>query len=663
MPISLELVNFTEAFRIQHVKTIAQSFERLGQWLTKRVKQADELERATNRIPVVWFYNEAVTLWINASQKDALAPQEPPPSFGDHLKAGGGRFVAGLKDVVELPREALIIPRFFDAVLAGVDEIVKSIERFHKPTTSMFDTEARTASDLFGEAALAFRAIYWSKDQLRDFRATLYMLKGPPKQNGGPAESVNALPDLFERVTRYIVAGLYLVTWLPEFVKRVWKEASLFIRAKVLDVFAGIEEQVFGVRRQVIDIFYVDLRASLRKGLAFALAWSSVSTAWVALFLDVSERFGTQIFTRFGDFFAKLSAFIKKLVGVFHGLEWLLNKLLKIDLMKLLVPKLEGHWWWSVASRVAAVPTLPIGDLAENQTRAAANLRMQSWLSRIQRRVRIAAGPLGGGVNAIIRHYLKPVRKILNIALATQTALPAETGAFAGPLPEFPDVSDTFTVWLQPLREALADFVPSLQTQTRELIDKGTEVLDALSSISTAPRRALCAAPPREVSGDLQCRGAMAEKAFPASDVVDDEPNAVVGALARSWENWLVRDAQGARAGFEVIGAIIPEYIAAMRAYWAERQTRGEEATRAAAGGTAEGFPDVAAHHGAAAGAGAYVSAARDHRRHWPCTRRGARAARGRCVPRSRPGGASQRIGKAGLDPGRSGGVRWAKTT
>src|SRR5262245_16945578 len=130
MPISLEFVNFTEAFRIRNVKTIAESFERLGQWLKKRVKQADELERATNRIPVVWFYNQSVTLWIDTSQKDVLAPKEPPPSFGDHLKAGGDRFVAGLKDVVEMPREALIIPRFFGAVLAGMDEIVKSIERF-----------------------------------------------------------------------------------------------------------------------------------------------------------------------------------------------------------------------------------------------------------------------------------------------------------------------------------------------------------------------------------------------------------------------------------------------------------------------------------------------------------------------------------------------------
>src|SRR5262249_24503233 len=34
-----------------------------------------------------------------------------------------------------------------------------------------------------------------------------------------------------------------------------------------------------------------------------------------------------------------------------------------------------------------------------------------------------------------------------------------------------------------------------------------------------------------------------------------------------------------ARAGFTLIGEIIPEYIAAMREYWAERQARGEEAT------------------------------------------------------------------------------------
>jgi len=608
MPISLDLVNFEEAFRIPLLKSIAEVFVRLGEWLKKRVQKADELAKATSRIPVVWLYNEAVTLWIDASQKDALAPKEPQPSFGDSLKAGGDRLWAGLKDVVELPREALIIPRFFNAVLDGVDEIVKSVERFEKATTSMFDTQARTASDLFGEAVLAFRALYSSKDQLWDLWVSLYVLKGPPKPSGGPVESVNELPDLFERVTRYIVAGLYLVPLLPEFVKRVWNEASLFIRGKVLDVFAGIEEKVFEVRRTIIDLFYVKLRESLRKGLASALAWRFVATAWVELFLEVSKRWGQQLFEQFQDYFTEMSEFVGKMTFVFHELEGLLEDLTKIDLMPILIAKLATKG--KLASFLASPPSITLGDLADETSRAAANKRMQDWLTSLERRGGAAAGagtavvvggvvaffggPLGwvvgggligggvvgGGTWLYLKHALKPVRDILNITLETKTEEPEETGAFAGPLPKFPDISEAFTTLAQPLRESLADFVPSLQSQTKGLIDKGVEVLNTIGGhFDRAAASALRGPSVEQYLAISGTAAKMTEKLFPAGDVVGGEPDAVVSAIARSWENWFVRGEQGARAGFDVIGAIIPKYIAAMRDYWAERQAAGEEAT------------------------------------------------------------------------------------
>ena len=137
--------------------------------------------------------------------------------------------VAGLADTFELPREALIIPRFFDAVLAGVGEVVNSVDRWKKPDRSMFDTEARTASDLFGEAALAFRALAGSIGQLWGFQKTVAKLLPPASGSatGGPMTSVEAVPDLFERVTRYIVAGLTLIT-IAGFVRRIWTELSVY---------------------------------------------------------------------------------------------------------------------------------------------------------------------------------------------------------------------------------------------------------------------------------------------------------------------------------------------------------------------------------------------------------------------------------------------------
>jgi hypothetical protein len=601
MPISLELANFTEAFRIYHLKSLAESFQRLGEWLAKRVKAADDLDRATEHIPRVWFYNDAVTLWIDASQKDALAPDTPPPSFGDHLKAGGERFVAGIKDVYELPRESRIIPRFFAELVAAVDVIDKSVARFQKPTASMFDTKARTASDLFGLAALGWRALYFSQSDLAQFWLTLYVLKGP-EQKGERVESVDALPDMFERFTRYIVAALDLLPRLPEFVKAVWKEVSLFIRGKVLLEFAGIEQMVFGVRRKVIDMFYVDLRGTLRKGLALAAAWGFITTAWVSLFLDLGKTFTQQTLDKLNGYFSKLAGFIKRMVKVFRGLEGLLQELTEIDLMPLLIEKLG--WKGDAAKLLADPPAITLGDLSSDEKRAAANERMQRWLTKIANRAAAAAGgagqalipgvgPLAGpALKSYLESKFKPVRRVLNITFGTKTEEAEETGAFSGPLPEFPDVSDAFTKAAEPLRKSLENFVPSLQAQTQGLLDAGADALDAIGThFERAAAAALRGPSAEKYLAISSAAGKLAEKAMPSSDVEAGEPNAVLSAIARSWENWFLTDKQGGLTGFALLGTIIPRYVEAMRQYWADRLARGEEATARLPDDLPEDFP------------------------------------------------------------------------
>lgn len=591
MPISLELVNFTEAFRIFRLKSIAASFTRLGAWLARRVKKADDLERATAGIPRVWFRDGAVTLWIDASQKDALAPDEPPPSFGDHLKAGGGRFVEGLKDVTALPREARIIPDFFGSLVAAVDLIEKSVVRFHKPTAAMFDTGARTASDLFGEAALAWRALYFSKRDLGRFWFSLYVLKGPEQKGAGArVESTAALPDMFERFTRYIVAGLLLIPRLPEFVKALWTEASVFIRGKVLQEFAGLEQEVFGVRRAVIDIFYVDLRETLHKGLALAAAWGFISTAWVSLFLDLGQTFARQTLDKLGGFFSKLAEFIRKMVKVFRGLEALLKELVEIDLMPLLIDKLG--WKGDAAKLLADPPAITLEDISSDEKRAAANERMQKWLTKIERRAGKLAGAAGslifprvGGLagpalEAYLKSKLKPVRRVLNVTFGTKTEDVQETGAFAGPLPTFPDIGDVFIKAAEPLRASLADFIPSLQTQTQGLLDAGAEALDTVGThFERAAAAALRGPSPEKYMAISAAAGRLAEQLMPPTDVEGDGPSAALSAVARSWEEWFFTGKQGALTGFALIGTIIPRYVEAMRKYWADRLERGEEAT------------------------------------------------------------------------------------
>ncbi|HEX8150645.1 MAG TPA: hypothetical protein VF591_25900 [Pyrinomonadaceae bacterium] len=603
MPISLELVNFTEAFRIFHLKSMAESFRRLGAWLARRVKKADDLDRATAHIPRVWFRDGAVTLWIDASQKDALAPDEPPPSFGDRIKAGGDRFVKGLGDYKVLKDEAQIIPNFFEQLVAALDLIEKSVVKFHRPTAEMFDTGARTASDLFGEAALAWRALYFSKRDLGIFWASVYVLKGPEKKGeGARVESVAALPDMFERFTRYIVAGLLLVPRLPEFVKALWAEASVFIRGKALQEFAGLEQEVFGVRRLVIDIFYVDLRETLNKGLALAAAWGFITTAWVSIFLDLGKTFARQTLDKLGGFFSKLAVFMGKIDTVFHGLEALLKELVEINLMPLLIDKLGWKGW--AAELLADPPTITLEDISSEEKRGDANKRLQDWLDKIQSRAGKLAGAAGSlifprvgalagpALEEYLKSQLRPVRRLLNVALGTKTEDVKETAAFGGPLPEFPDIGDVFIKAAEPLRTSLEGFIPSLKAQTMGLIDAGAEALDTIGRRFERAAAAVLRGPSVEKYMTISnAAGRLAEQAMPPTDVEGEGPGASLVAVARSWEEWFFTEKQGALTGFALLGTIIPGYVEAMRKYWADRLERGEEATVRLPDDLPEDFP------------------------------------------------------------------------
>jgi hypothetical protein len=293
------------------------------------------------------------------------------------------------------------------------------------------------------------------------------------------------------------------------------------------------------------------------------------------------KTFGTGTLDTLTGFFGKLSTFMNALVGVFHALMPLLDALTKINVMPILLDK--AGFKGDLAEWLKAPPTVTLADLADQQSREAANTRLQDWLTSVNRRAAAAGGLFGilgaGGLYFYIRSKLKPVRKVISIAFGKSEDV-EESGALVGPLPEFPDISATFTAGLEPLRESLVGFIPVLKADTQAVIDKGVEALDAIGKhFDRAAASALRGPSAEKMLAISTAAETMAEKAMPSSDVEGGEPNAVLAAIARSWENWFVRDQQGSRAGFDILGTIIPEYIAAMRRYWAERQARGEEAT------------------------------------------------------------------------------------
>src|SRR4051812_11821720 len=109
MPWSLELQMVTALMgppiRVQ-LRSLTEAFQRLGRFLRQRTEQAEALWQRTRAFPVVRFYNEAVTVWIESSQHQILQRLVPEPGFREL----GSQFVPGLRRTVESVEEARLLP-------------------------------------------------------------------------------------------------------------------------------------------------------------------------------------------------------------------------------------------------------------------------------------------------------------------------------------------------------------------------------------------------------------------------------------------------------------------------------------------------------------------------------------------------------------------------
>ena len=377
MPLSLDFPEIANAFRrflLLPVRPIAHSFEQIARWLDKRVKSADLLEQASRDFPVVRFRDEAVMLWLDSIQHGALAPDEPPATFGEQVHRAGRRFVQGVSRVKEAAQEDLILPNLFGTIEQALEAISASVERFARPPREMaqelFNSpEARTASDLFGEAALAWRSIAGSIYQLKGFVkqvGSAFNLPRPASPQPASLEpsDPHRLPDLLDRYSRLIVAGLLVLPTLPVFASSVWQALTMVVKFGIVNVFASIEARIFGLRRRVIDLFYVDLRSVLRPALSLAVAAQLVLTVNLRFFARFTYYYGALLLLQLNTFLTDLEGFFNKFIGQINAILQAINDVLQFDLSPYISALLMGALGPLVGGIVAAkMPTITVDDL------------------------------------------------------------------------------------------------------------------------------------------------------------------------------------------------------------------------------------------------------------------------------------------------------------
>ncbi len=321
MPFSIDFDHIVGPFRSIGgflLKPIAQSFERLGKWLQNRVKQADKLDESSRGYPSIAFYNEAVTLWLDEIQRGALSPNGDPPGLGDQMARAGRAFVDGFKRIPEAIESNLILPRLLAVARAAVDAIDQSMARFETPTPQMFDPRQRKASDLFGEAALAWRALNSSRQQVLEalflqFGPAYLLLKGGETEAG--RQDPRSTTDLLDWLARYIVGGLLILVAISEWWPQIWETLLFAAKSELLSKLSAVEETIFALRRSLIDKLYVKLRDSMNTALKFLEVAGGVLLGQFSYWAGFLQDYVDAVLTELAWALAQLSNYLYEVLA------------------------------------------------------------------------------------------------------------------------------------------------------------------------------------------------------------------------------------------------------------------------------------------------------------------------------------------------------------
>ncbi len=581
MPISLDLDHITGRFLsigAPFLKPVAEAFERMGKWLKMRVEKVDLLDQASSGFPVVAFYNNAVTLWIDEMQHGALRPDEM--GVGDRLASAGLAFIGGLKTAPEIIADEGIIPRFLKVAGEGLQAIVASMDRFEKPFPAMFNPTRRTASDLFGEAALAVRALESSRSQVETFLKAqvlgAYKLfqEGQGSGSGasaGSAEPTQAsleLPETLDRLARYIVGALLLLSALPELLISIWQTFDLFVRSRVIEEFGHFEEKVYGLRAMLLDTLFVRLRLMMQQVAILVDVAAQVIVEQASFWLDFAQLLTVRLLVDFDNIGTDLMRYLRDVVL------WLQDRLLNrfndflyFDLTPLIEIMLGPLA--SVILETVGIPHVTVLDLLQGTGSAV----LKAFIDAAGR----AASLIPLTELAELPERLAALGQVVDI-LGRPIGIPLSSKLRTIRPGNFPNVAD------QLLKSKLAaDVEQSLSNLAATVPKRIEDSLDAAAYIlqRTSLRFEKMAADTAHAGSVTEFSAIVGRAVDEANRVFGPEADALrksvaehePGQAALSFEKWLVD------GGFFTIGSVLDSYIFEILEMLRQRQEKGEDTT------------------------------------------------------------------------------------
>ncbi|MBB6253150.1 hypothetical protein [Nitrospirillum iridis] len=595
MPISLDFPEITDAFRqflLMPVRQIAHSFEALSLWLQKRVKAADLLEAGSRGYPVLRFEGDAVSLWLDAQQARGLGPSEPAPGFAQRARDAGSRFVAGIGTIGQQISQDLILPAAFATFADAIDAIGRSVERFAGPVDGAMgqrlfghsgvdgtDPGRRRAGDLWGEAALAWRAIAGSTSQLRGFVGHLRAILPPPPPAGDvpAAGGALSLPDTLDRYGRFILAGVLVIPALPALATSFWDSVVIRVKEAVIGALARIEAKINGYRKLVLDFVFIDFRRILRKVLSYTISAQIVLIAHVRFFGEFALDYAELVVSELKTWFEAVASYLNKYIGYVNTVLSAVNAVLQFDLGPIIGGVLGTAFGSTLAGPVTALmPSITLDDLITAGTdiaRPAVRVALTAYSLALKTLIENAPfipPSVSGRVDALPSLFWNMLRK--------PPSFPAETAPIKWPAGYgAPNLYDTiFKPGLPALRQAIDGLARTLPQSAKDILGVGSVALNILGDefASQAGQIATQTADGRfQRLAETAVRQAQSVFGVDADALRAKIATQPADPVADAFGQWL------AYGGFALLGEAIPAYFREMRDFWAEKTARGDEAT------------------------------------------------------------------------------------
>lgn len=521
LPIALA---FARPLRME-TKTMTLAFERLGRWLLLRLTQARVTERATKEIPSLRFQYDDLAVRIDRSQHRSLAPGGVEPPWWKRL---AGPFVAFGKGVGRqfeaTVGSELALSRLLSTLAAAAAAVAGSMDRFDAPDKLFARTLRHTASDLFGQAALLFRALPSSTDQVLDAVRGMLRLRDAFSSGGG--EKGGGLLATLEETIPYVAGALVLVPVAMELLFSTLRSLDLALRLRLLEMLAGIEAQVFALRSDVLTTLFGTLADLGRDAWDVLVVLKVITVSHLEFFVRAARLLPDQS-TAIYDFLKGLSDALRYW---FEAVPLVIEAIMGFSLKPFL-----------------KVP-LTIGDLLDQLPENLVEIDVNAlllWLAPL----------LAPGIPSVVIRSLPPIFHFKAI-LPPETGLPPET--------LFPDLHDSFAPGLPGLTTALGDLQTGLTTGLDKAFGESARALEQTAASSTATADRFVKQGPERYAALAGHAAGFAEATFGTQreELEKKIARSSPDALAQAFEGALVR------GGFHAIAAAVPVYVAEMRRYY-----------------------------------------------------------------------------------------------